>query len=237
MNSRKKRSDAGSIQVTPRDIFLLTWIGEEFAISMEHLHLLISVYKGTAVSYSDVKWLVSRWQRAGWVERRKKLTNMSSWVWLTKEGLVQMQLPYGYVDPAVGAMEHIWNTNVIRLWATTRAKPIVWTCGRQANAERKLQGKRHQVDAEVLFEGDRIAVEVEISRKSKPRLIKILSELRDDYDATWYFVADNCYDFVTDMIAKQPRHEEFFVAYRLNKVAAELYEQYADSGKGAATVS
>ena len=140
-------------------------------------------------------------------------------------------------DPAVGAMEHIWNTNVIRLWATTRAKPIVWTCGRQANAERKLQGKRHQVDAEVLFEGDRIAVEVEISRKSKPRLIKILSELRDDYDATWYFVADNCYDFVTDMIAKQPRHEEFFVAYRLNKVAAELYEQYADSGKGAATVS
>lgn len=238
MTARKKRSDAGSIQATPRDIFLLTWIGQEFAISMEHLHMLVNAYKGETVSYSNIKWLVDRWHRAGWVHRRKKLTAMPSWVWLTKEGLNQMQLPYGYVDPSVGTLEHVWHTNAVRLWVTTRAKSAVWICGRQANMERKAQGKKHQVDAEVIYDGSRIAIEVELTRKSKPRLNKILKELRRDYDTAWYFLSDDCYYFVTEMINKQPSHEEMFVTYRLQKdVATYLYEQYAVSGEGSAAVS
>lgn len=215
----RRRSDYGQVRATDRDLYLLKWIGEQYAVRVDQLKQLAEVYKGESLSEPTIKWLTNRWRAAGWVEKRVLLARQSQWIWLTREGYKDAGLEYPYARPSVSRLRHIYHTNAVRLWIEQRSQwKAEWTSDRSINPERKLEGKRHFVDGEVFYADKTIALEVELTQKSRPRLDSILKELKKDYEAVWYFASPECYTAVKNAIESVPSHQETFVLYRLEVV-------------------
>ena len=219
---RKTRSDKGQVRATERDLKIMTYIGEQYAISLNHLKQLLEIEKGKMLSESTVQRLCVRWQSAGWIEKQKLLAYRPQWVWLTKYGLQEMGLDYPYRSPSLARLNHIYYANAVRLHIEEKhGDGVEWRSERLVNVERKVDKKKHVVDGELMFRGEVIAIEVELSKKSKKRLFSILSELRRDYKYVWYFSADGCYKTVKEAIERIPNHRETFVLYSLPKILKE----------------
>lgn len=223
MNGKRKfRSDKGQVRATERDLKVMTFIGEQYAISLDHLKKLLEMEKGEGLSESTVKRLCIRWESAGWIEKRKILAHSPQWVWLTKHGLQEMELDYPYRAPSLARLNHIYYANAVRLHIEKKHKnEVEWRSDRLVNVERKADKKKHIVDGELLFQGATIAIEVEISKKSQRRLSSILRELRRDYEYVWYFAANECYQVVKEAIESIPDHRKTFVLYSLPNILKE----------------
>ena len=235
MSASKRRSDYGIVRATPRDLALLRWAADQFAVNTEQLKILMNRWKrshepqwgGESLSDETIRWQIKRWRRAGWVESRTLLAGEPPWVWLSKGGLEALGLDYPAYEPAVGRLSHIYHVNSVRLYIEKRlGDEVRWISERQINTERKEQGKRHLVDGEAIYQGRVIGVEVEQTQKSRRRLASIVRELRRDYSAVWYFVADAALEAVRDEIARLEGSAdqaawETFVIYPLAKAAAQ----------------
>ena len=221
---RKKRSDAGSFILTARDLQMLEWIGEQFAIRFDHLQMLAVHFKDMdvdempkALSFSAAHQLTSRWVKEGLVERKKIFAEDPMWVWLTKKGLETVGLDMKFHTPAISKLKHNHAVNAVRLYAEKKLKDeIRWVSEREANALRKHQGKPHLVDGEIEFEdGLVVGIEVELTQKRKQRLRSILHHLKNEYETVWYFSSDEVFNVVQNAIEKIPSHEETFIQHRL----------------------
>ena len=211
MRETKRRSDYGTVRATARDLDLLRWVGDQFAVNTDQLKILMNRWKRAnepdwleeSISDETVRWLIKRWRKAVWVESRKLLAREPAWVWLSKAGLTEMGLKYPDYTPAVGRLRHIYHVNMVRLYIEKRrGDEVQWISERQINVERKKEGKRHMVDGEAVYQGTVIGVEVEQTQKSKRRLASIVRELQQDYEAVWYFVADPAMDAVREAISR-----------------------------------
>lgn len=236
MSKTKRRSDYGSVRATPRDLHLLPWIGDQFAVNTDLLKILINRWKRAhepewqeeSVSDETVKWLIKRWRKAEWVESRKLLAREPAWVWLSKDGLADMGLEYPDYEPMVGRLNHIYLVSMVRLYTEKRlGDEVQWISERQINTERKEKGKRHKVDGEVVYQNTVIAVEVEQTQKSKRRLASIVRELQQDYEAVWYFVADKPMEAVREAISRVEGTDDqeawrTFVIYPLANALARI---------------
>ena len=231
----KRRSDHGTFRASERDLYLLRWIGDQFAVDTDQMKILMNRWKqthepdwqGESLSDETVKYLIKRWRRAGWVESRTLLAGEPPWVWLSKGGLEALGLEYPAYEPAVGRLNHIYYVNMVRLYIERRlGDEVRWISERQINTERKEQGKRHLVDGEAIYQDTVIGVEVEQTQKSRRRLASIVRELREDYEAVWYFVAGTAMEAVQDEIAKlegatNQNEWETFVIYPLADAAVQ----------------
>lgn len=219
MSSRKRRSDYGTIQTTDRDIALLTWTAEQYAVRFDQLHQLVNRYKGSEVTESNIKALVNRWRKADWVKKRKIVYGEPAWIWVSKEGLQAMDLPYPQWEPKPGRMAHIHAVNAVRLFVEGRPEvDSHWISERQIHLERRAADRKHKVDGEVNYQGNLVAIEVELTQKSAYRLQSVLRELSQSYPAVWYFLADDCYAPVADAIHAFPGSKQQFVVYKLNQI-------------------
>lgn len=220
--SRKRRSDFGTSKTTVRDLVVLEWIGEQYAISGDHLQELLTreserkkkIREGK-LSPRAVRWVLQRWENNGWIERRKLLVEQPQWIWLTKKGLKTVGLNYKYMEPSVSRLNHIWYVNAVRLHVERKkGSKAHWVSERQVMSQR--EGKRgHLVDSEVIYQDTQIATEVELVQKSAKRLKRILWGLKRDYQAVWYFVAEDCYTALATALKSVDRKGETFVVYRL----------------------
>ena len=52
-----RRSDYGQVRATERDLYLLKWIGEQYAVRVDQLKELAEAYKGSGLSAPTIKWL------------------------------------------------------------------------------------------------------------------------------------------------------------------------------------
>ena len=118
---RQQRRDRGVMQCTPRDLSILTWIGEQYAVRFDHLQRLLARHPGNllripgvlgAATTSD---LVARWRRAGLVETDRLAAYTPRWVWLSKAGLTCMNLPYLPHQPRLAALSHLHAVNAVRM--------------------------------------------------------------------------------------------------------------------------
>src|SRR4051812_50230438 len=75
-----RRADAGSVRATERDLRLLLWVAEQYAVSIPQLARLMGRSEHAA------RWLRARWQRAGWAQGRTMLVGRPVFVWLTRNG-------------------------------------------------------------------------------------------------------------------------------------------------------
>ncbi len=224
----KRRSHHGQIVLTPRDLQILQWIGEQFAIRFDHLQLLTGKYSEvpsavseTGLSYKATYRITSRWVKAGLVERKRIFMNEPAWIWLTAKGLQMVGLDLDSRPPALTRLAHIHAVNAVRLYVETRVGDEArWISEREANALRKRdKKKRHLVDGELEYQdGVVVGIEVELTQKRYARLNSILRELKRDYGSVWYFSAPECYNAVKNAVERIPEHQETFILYRLSSI-------------------
>jgi hypothetical protein len=225
-NKRKRRSDYGVVKINERDLSVFRWIGEQYAVSVDHVGEILSGkseskerIKGDVLSERAVRWILNRWKKGGWVEVRKLIVGQPTWVWLTQKGLREVSLSYRYQEPSLGKLNHYWHVNAVRLHVEKRkGTAFSWVSERKVNQRLKTRKGRHIVDGEVLYGETTIATEIELEQKSKRRLRAILWNLKSEYDAVWYFAAETCYAALTAAVQSVDRKQNTFVVYRLNDI-------------------
>lgn len=210
--ARKPRQDKGKMRWTERDLTVVCWIGEQYAARLDQLAVklarLTSVPTQTPGTLGEdtVYRLVQRWKQAGVADTLVLLRQQPGWVWLTREGLEQMELPYRFWRPKVQGLAHLYAVNQARLWIEKRYPTAIWRSERQLNSERGFSRKQargpHRPDAEVEVDGQRIAVEVELSDKVSERLAAILYELARTYAGIWYFCPQATYALIERAIVQ-----------------------------------
>lgn len=175
----------GSVRFSERDRELLAVIGEQFAVTVEQLGLLMGR------SFSAGRWLRDRWLRAGWVESRQLVAGGPSFLWLTGEGRRVAGSPYRRWLPNPALIAHIEAVTDTRLLLERRLKLGEWECERSLakTAWSEEARQQHLPDAVLNTARGRIAVEVELTLKSRVRLDVIVSELAQRYSQVWYFAA------------------------------------------------
>ncbi len=160
--------------------------------------------RGAELGQATVRDMVERWQRAGLVEHRKFLVGQPGWVWLTRHGLEQMDLPYRVWEPQVSGLNHVYWCSQVRLmlelrWVA-RGQQVLWQSERalryedeqerrEARAVGNTHTNSHLPDAVVELDGKTIAVEVELTAKTAARVRDIMRRVVWRYERAWYFVA------------------------------------------------
>lgn len=193
----KARSDKGKTQITDRDITVLTWIGEQYAVRLDSLQQLLGRY---AVQETVIPGLVGepgahrvikRWEQEGLVESRKFFYRKPHWVWLTGKGLSQMNLDFKPREPKVSMLNHYHDVNEVRLlFEAQLGTAAVWHCERSMRKERQGDKLFHIPDGEIHYQDAVYAVEIELTQKSAKRTAAIVRKLDAQYDGIWYFVND-----------------------------------------------
>jgi len=194
---RKRRSDQGSIRWTERDLAVLRWIGEQYLIRLDQLQVLLGRRSPTnqtagTVARTTASNAVTRWQRAGVVERRALLVGQPTCLWLTRAGLEALTLPYRSWTPKPEGLTHLLAINQARLWVERAVPEAQWRSERAIQAERPYLRRQdhlgHTPDAELHYpDGRSVAVEVELSLKTPQRLPAIVYDLAARYEGIWYF--------------------------------------------------
>ncbi|HLI08879.1 MAG TPA: hypothetical protein VKV40_20115 [Ktedonobacteraceae bacterium] len=120
MPNDKRRSDAGNLQVTDRDILVLTWNGEQYACTFAHLQRLLAEHSPEEgkdlLSISATRNAVQRWLYLGLIEEPRKFrAGQTKYIWLSRRGLSEIGLPYPYYVPKLKSLAHIHAVNEVRL--------------------------------------------------------------------------------------------------------------------------
>ncbi len=185
LTTARLRDAAPTRGLARRDVAGLRWIAEQYAVRTDVLvHLLGGA---VPVSRARAERVVTRWRRAGLVERRRFLAGHPPVVWPTATGLRRIAARYRAHPPAVGLLAHHHAVSLVRLGVERRG-------GRRWVSERALQRRHRTRDAHLpdgLFRtrrGRTVAVEVELTRKAGPRLRSIVDELTTEYDLVLYVV-------------------------------------------------
>jgi hypothetical protein len=197
--SRPPRADKGVLRLTERDLAVLTWIGEQYAVRFDTLRQLLDrrpAGEGGRIAPRNARRVLARWQALQLVVYRKLLYHEPGWVWLSYRGLREMGLPYRIYTPAAVHLRHFHVVNELRLKLEARyGSRLAWKSERRLRqeAERRPEGERrrvHVTDGELALDGAAIGVEVELTQKAAGRLAEILGRLRGQYAGVWYFVND-----------------------------------------------
>ena len=191
----KKRRDAGMLQITERDIFVLTWITEQYSISFDQLQRLLGRHAKQAtktsglLSMSATRHAIDRWLQLALIETpRKILKEHSNYIWLSRRGLSQLGIPYAYYLPKPSTANHIYATNAVRLHLENHGLSSVW------QAERMLAGD-HRPDAEVRV-GSLPNIAIQVIERDIKHDITLQDEmtrfltLTDRYTRIWYFTPE-----------------------------------------------
>jgi hypothetical protein len=200
MRVRRRRCDFGSVRASDRDLQLLSLVGEQYAVTLPQIARLIGRSVPTARSLRD------RWKRAGWIQSGQLSVLAPSFVWLTGRGAAGIDSPFRTWRPNHGLALHIEAVTDVRLLLEHELRLGEWECER-AVAQQFAKGRdhrRHLPDAVLHPDANRIAIEVELTLKSRSRLGAILDELSLDYDQVWYFAPERLGPALSELAAAAP---------------------------------
>lgn len=164
-----------------RDLELLRWLAEQYGARVDQLEVLLACGPRT------VQRSLGRLRALGLIEVRRLLVGEPAWAIPTSAGLRAAGQRFGLWHPRVGLLAHVAAVNDVRLHIAQRSAQSEWVCERILARER--EPGEHLADAEVITDGRRVAIEVELTVKSRQRVRSILDELSQRYDAALYFCA------------------------------------------------
>ena len=181
--------------MTRRDLDVLEFINEQYAVREDQLGVLLGRSRATARRWA------SEMRDAGICRRELLLRGEPAWVWLTQRGAGLTERRYRPWRGHLGKLEHIKAVCDLRLHLASQVPDAGWVSEREllSRNENALLGRGgsrrsdapHIPDAELaLPNGDRHALEIERTRKSKQRLERIIRELARRYDDVVYFCGD-----------------------------------------------
>jgi len=192
---RSERSDKGSIKITERDLAILRFVGEQYAVRMDQLGRLLKRPAEGSLSDSATRAVVARWEKAGLTSSRKVIADEPRFVWLTRRGLAEVGLGFKPWEPTVASLAHIFWTNQVRMHTEDRHPESSWRSERELRSGRPMQTisteANHAVDAEIELPQGTVGVEVELTSKSVERRRSIMDEVARRYATVWYFAPPN----------------------------------------------
>ena len=227
-DTRRRRRDAGSVRVGPRDLVGMSWCATMGAMRIDHLAALFSQIDERSVSVDAARKTVSRWVDRGWATNRTLLRRQPPHVWLTPAGMRVSGLNFPSEEPALSTLSH--NTDVAAIRLAIQAPQSNNTRWRSERSMRSVvptraRGKSspHLPDGELILpDGRFIAIERERVAKTIERTRNIQMGLltrRYDYDATddvivaslpprycqvWYYASDEAISVVEKAAASLP---------------------------------
>jgi hypothetical protein len=184
----KERERPRGVLVTERDITVLRWISEQFAVRADVIRWLLGGNR--PLSEGRTRQVIDRWRRAGLVNQRRFFVGSEPVVWPTREGLRLVLDGYRAKTPALSMLAHIHAVTLVRLGLEQRGDVTGWV------PERALYRARpspdvHVADGEYTDRaGQRTAVEVELTVKAADRLRRIIGDLTLEYDRVLYVTGD-----------------------------------------------
>jgi hypothetical protein len=197
MQEPTRRRDAGILQVTERDILVLTWIAEQFCISYDHVQRLLALLSPATTKHPDrvapstAQNAIERWLQLGYIDvPHKIIREHATYIWLSRKGLKELGLPYGYYQPKPSSIRHLYAVNAIRLHLQRFQIAAEWRARRHI----RLHTERRPVpDAEILLDDCPI---IALQVLEQPRLttmtlqdeLTTMQALTRTYSRLWYFV-------------------------------------------------
>jgi hypothetical protein len=176
------------VLVTERDITVLRWISEQFAVRADVTRWLLG--GDHPLSEGRTRQVIDRWRRAGLVNQRRFFLGAEPVIWPTREGLRLVLDGYRARTPALSRLAHIHAVSLVRLGLEWRGAVTGWV------PERALYRARPSPDVHVADgeytdpAGRRTAVEVELTVKAAERLRRIIGDLTLKYDHVIYVTGD-----------------------------------------------
>src|SRR6266540_1087763 len=179
---RARRWDAGPA-MTARDLAALRFVGEQYAARVDLAGVLLARLAPEPVgklSRRTVRQRLSRWEQAGWVERRRLLGQ--TWVLPTQAGLRLAGLDFDCWEPAASRLAHHHAVAVLRLAREPVPGQGGWVCEREL-WRRRGQASWHLADGALpapvpaTWQGTSEAwelIEVELHQKARPRVVAAL---------------------------------------------------------------
>jgi len=178
--------------ISRRDLEALCFIGEQYAVRADQLATRLDCNPRT------VQRLLARLREQRLLDVRRLLVGEPAWAIPTVRGLRIAGLPFGLWRPRLGGLAHVSAVTDVRLHVQARSPESEWVCERTL-AREKQTPEAHLADGVVLLDGKRIAIEVELTIKSKRRVLGIVDELLGRYDAVLYYCAPGPHRLLSEL--------------------------------------
>jgi DNA-binding Lrp family transcriptional regulator len=188
------RSQTATAGLPPEAQRALRLLSEQVAIPLDQLSRLLDV------SMQDTVRTVQELEAAGCLRHRRFLVAEGPWFWLNHRGLGLAGTGFGYRAPDVARLAHRRALNEIRIYLSERAPEGRWLCERMVY--RRRDPNDHLPDALFEVDGERHAIEAELSPKSDREIRQILAELSQRYDAALYFCGPLTYRMMKRLSAE-----------------------------------
>jgi hypothetical protein len=128
---------------------------------------------------------------AGCIEHRRFLVRDFPWYWPSRRGARLAGTRFPYRCPDVSSLAHRRAISEIRIFLARRAPHGRWLCERCVY--RRRDPDDHLPDALFEVDGERHAIEAELSRKGNAEIRQIVAQHSDRYDAVLYFCGKRTY--------------------------------------------
>lgn len=158
---------------------LIRLLADQHAIPLDQLARFLDCSTAEALAAIDA------FEEAGWIERRAFLIGDAEWYWLTRRGMQLSGTGFTAYPPMVGTLRHRRAVNAVRLHLAEHAPEGTWVA--VGEVTRQLGPDDVIPDAVLEVDGERHAIEIELSCKAKPLLRRILSVHCARWDAVVYF--------------------------------------------------
>jgi hypothetical protein len=164
-----------------RDLQVLDWLGEQYGARVDQLEALMGCGPRT------VQRTIARLRALGLVQTQRMIVGEPAWVIPTGAGIAACGSGFSVWRPRIGLLTHVAAVNDVRLHVQGRAPQTEWIPERMLAKERAAG--EHLPDGVAILDGRRVAIEVELTVKSKQRVTAILDELEGRFDTVLYFCA------------------------------------------------
>jgi hypothetical protein len=182
-------------QPSPEERGLLRLLSEQGAVPLDQIARFIEG------SLADAVRLAQGLEDAGCIEHRRFLVRDHPWFWPTRRGVRLARLGFAYKPPEVLGLAHRRAVNEVRLYLRGCAPHGHWVCERDVYHQRDFND--HLPDAVLEIEGERHAVEAELSTKGQREIRRIVAEHSNRYDAVLYFCAPLPYNLMRRVQAER----------------------------------
>ncbi len=189
------------VQVVDRDLDLLRWINGFGFVTSVQVSRWMGVHEKVAVRR------LRKLEQVGLVERERVFVRGGSIVTVSKEGIALAGDELGPMKKLrLGSFEHDRSLVDLSLDLVAKNAGSRFIPERRIRHERGLKGvgqEGHISDGFLMLSnGDRIAVELELTRKQRWRLKKIIDGFRRDLriKSVWYFCAADVVDLVKEVV-------------------------------------
>ncbi len=165
--------------------------GEQYAARTDQLEVLLGCGPRT------VQRTVARLRALGLVRTQRVIVGEPAWVTPTAAGMAACGSGFGVWRPRIGLLAHVAAVNDVRLHVQGRAPQTEWIPERVLARER--EAGEHLPDGVAILDGRKVAIEVELTVKSKQRVVAILDELEGRFDTVLYFCAAGPHRQLTEL--------------------------------------